>query len=174
MFSNTTLIPVSMEILKGYRLKPEGVHGISHWGRVMENGVQLAGLTGANLRVVQLFALFHDSRRVNDGLDPDHGARGAVLAGEMNGGLFTLAADELALLKDACVRHTRGTTAGDITVRTCWDADRLDLPRVHIFPAPELLCTGPARDPAFMALAGQRSVAAHLTGFAIELGKLVA
>ena len=171
MFSNKTLIPISLEILKGYRLDPRGVHGISHWGRVLENGTRLAALTGANLRVVRLFALFHDSRRVNDELDPEHGPRGAALAGEMNGGLFTLAADELALLKDACVRHTRGSTAADITVQTCWDADRLDLPRVHIFPARELLCTGPAREKAFMALASQRSIADHLTRFAIELSK---
>jgi uncharacterized protein len=173
MISNETLIPIAVDIIKGYRLKPEGVHGISHWGRVMENGVQLATLTGANMRVVQLFALFHDSRRVNDAIDPGHGQRGAALAGEMNGGLFTLAANELALLKDACIRHTKGLTAADITVQTCWDADRLDLPRVNIFPAPALLCTGPARDKAFMDLASQRSVENHLTSFAIELGKLL-
>ena len=173
MISNETLIPIAVEILKGYSLKPEGVHGIGHWGRVMENGVGLAALTGANLRVVQLFALFHDSRRVNDAVDPGHGQRGAALAGEMNGRLFTLPANELALLKDVCLRHTKGLTAADITVQTCWDADRLDLPRVNIFPAPALLCTGPARDPAFMDSAGQRSMANHLTGFAIELGKLL-
>ena len=171
MISNETLIPVSLEILKGYRLKPEGVHGIGHWGRVMENGVQLAALTGANMRVVQLFALFHDSRRLNDALDPGHGQRGAALAGGMNGGLFTLAANELALLKDACIRHTKGLTAADITVQTCWDADRLDLPRVKIFPAPALLCTIPARDKEFMAQASQRSIANHLTSFALELSK---
>jgi uncharacterized protein len=171
MIPNETLIPISVEILKGYRLRPEGVHGIGHWGRVMENGVQLAALTGANLRVVQLFALFHDSRRVNDALDPGHGQRGAALAGEMNGKLFTLTVNELTLLKDACLRHTKGLTAADITVQTCWDADRLDLPRVNILPVPALLCTMPARDKEFMALAGQRSVADHLTSFAIELSK---
>ncbi|MDO8805866.1 MAG: hypothetical protein Q7R35_15715 [Elusimicrobiota bacterium] len=75
---------------------------------MLENGTQLAAVTGANLRVVQLFALFHDSRRLNDDHDPEHGARGAALAGEMNGKLFTLEKEELALLLDACLRHTRG------------------------------------------------------------------
>ncbi len=39
-------------------------------------------------------------------------------------------------------------TAGDITVQTCWDADRLDLGRVGITPNPRWLCTACAKDPA--------------------------
>ena len=173
MFPDEILISISVEILKLYRLDRDGIHGVSHWGRVLENGTQLAALTGANLRVVQLFALFHDSCRLNDDHDPGHGARGAALAGEMHGRLFTLAPDELALLQDACTRHTRGFTEADITVQTCWDADRLDLPRVRMFPVPGRLCTGPAREKAFMDLACQRSVANHITGFAIELRKVI-
>jgi hypothetical protein len=34
---------------------------------------------------------------------------------------------------------------GDITVQTCWDADRLDLPRVGIQPLPQFLCTEAAK-----------------------------
>jgi len=173
MFSRTTLIPISLEILKRYQLDPVGVHGISHWGRVLENGSHLAALTGANLRVVQLFALLHDSRRMNDDHDPKHGTRGAELAREMNGKLFTLAADELVLLQDACARHTRGLTTADITVQTCWDADRLDLPRVHIFPVPEKLCTEPAREKAFRDLTSQRSMTNHLTDLVLELRKII-
>ena len=43
--------------------------------------------------------------------------------------------------------HTEGYLDGDITVQTCWDADRLDLGRVGIVPQPEKLCTEGARDP---------------------------
>ena len=38
-----------------------------------------------------------------------------------------------------------GATTGDITVQTCWDADRLDLGRVGVYPEPARLCTDAAR-----------------------------
>ena len=31
------------EILSNYSLDVMGIHGISHWGRVLENGLKLAG-----------------------------------------------------------------------------------------------------------------------------------
>jgi uncharacterized protein len=52
-----------------------------------------------------------------------------------------------------------------VTVLTCWDADRLDLGRVGIRPAPRLLCTSAARDPATIAWAFERGAA----GFVPEL-----
>ena len=39
------------------------VHGPRHWRRVERNGLLLATRSGANIAVVRLFALFHDSRR---------------------------------------------------------------------------------------------------------------
>jgi len=172
-FTNAELFSLSLKILKRYCLDPFGIHGINHWTRVLENGAQIAAQTGANMRVVQLFALFHDSRRMNDDRDPDHGARGAALAGEMNGSLFMLAPGELALLQDACIRHTKGFTEADITVQTCWDADRLDLPRAGKIPVPECLCTAPGRDISFMNKTRERAVANHLTCFCLELRKLL-
>ncbi len=41
--------------------------------------------------------------------------------------------------------HTDGLTDGDVTLQTCWDADRLDLGRVGITPDADLLCTDAAR-----------------------------
>ena len=47
------------------------LHGLVHWERVRENGFALASATdGADPKVVGLFALFHDSMRVNDGQRP--------------------------------------------------------------------------------------------------------
>ena len=43
------------EILSNYSLDVMGIHGISHWGRVLENGIKLAGNTGANPKIVALF-----------------------------------------------------------------------------------------------------------------------
>ncbi len=168
-FTHQVLLEIAKRILLEYRLSPDGIHGVSHWGRVLETGMRLAKNSGANVRVLQLFALFHDSRRMNDGSDPDHGMRGAALAGEMQGSLFTLPSNELYLLQDACSRHTLGQVKADITIQTCWDADRLDLLRIGIFPIPELLCTDAARDPALISWANERSRPGYVTNFAQSL-----
>jgi len=68
------------EILQDYALPVRGEHGVVHWARVLENGLRLAGATGASVEVVTLFALFHDSRRVNQSHDYGHGLRGAKFA----------------------------------------------------------------------------------------------
>lgn len=133
-------------ILSGYALPPRGDHGVTHWARVLENGLRLAETTGAEAAVVTLFALFHDSRRVNELTDPGHGRRGAALAREWRGTMFELDDAGLALLVDACERHTDGRVEGDVTLQACWDADRLDLGRVGIAPKPSLLCTEAARE----------------------------
>jgi uncharacterized protein len=111
----------------------------------LENGLRLAKKTGAKVEVVQLFAVFHDSRRVNEGHDPGHGRRGAELAAALRGDWFNLSDADLDLLYEACAGHTDGGTDGDTTVQTCWDADRLDLGRVGTVPDPKRLCTTAAR-----------------------------
>lgn len=145
-------------ILEQYRLPPTGVHGVYHWARVWENGLRLAEQTGADPEVVRLFALFHDACRVNEAVDPGHGARGARLAEALRGRYFELDDKAFACLVEACERHTDGLLDADVTVQTCWDADRLDLARVGIRPVPSRLCTPQAREEALLAWAVARSV----------------
>jgi len=145
-------------ILKEYALPVIGSHGPVHWARVLENGRRLAERTGANVRVVDLFAVFHDARRINEGIDHGHGRRGAELAESIRGSLFDLPDGEFELLFEACVRHTDGFTEADLTIQTCWDADRLDLGRVGIDPRPEFLCTDAAKDPDTLRWAVRRSL----------------
>jgi uncharacterized protein len=64
-------------VLEDYALPLDGHHGVAHWARVLENGMRLAEETGANIEVVQLFAVLHDSRRLNESTDPEHGPRAA-------------------------------------------------------------------------------------------------
>ena len=146
------------EVLQGYELPWHDIHGLSHWGRVLDNGLRLAEATGADTEVVTLFAVFHDSRRLNAGTDPGHGRRGAELAASLRGSLFELRDREFRLLHEACSLHTDGLTRGDITVQTCWDADRLDLGRVGVTPWPERLCTAPAKDPGTIDWACDRAI----------------
>jgi uncharacterized protein len=75
------LKPIIEAILQDYALPWHGIHGVSHWARVLENGLRIAKQTKANIEVVQLFAIFHDARRVNENVDDGHGMRGAELAG---------------------------------------------------------------------------------------------
>ena len=129
-----------------FRLPWNGTHGVSHWARVRFNGLRLAALNNANSTVVELFAFMHDLRRRNDHFDPLHGPRAASLAEELNGRYFTISMEEQELLSIACHGHTRERTHDDVTVRTCWDADRLDLGRVGIRPRAKYLCTPEARN----------------------------
>lgn len=144
-------------ILEGYMLPPRGTHGLTHWARVLENGRRLAAQTRADLQVVELFSIFHDSRRQNEANDHGHGKRGSQLARELRGKAFDLDDGRFALLEYACDEHTSGLTSADRTVQVCWDSDRLDLLRVGIRPHPRLLCTEAAREPAMLEWANERA-----------------
>ena len=123
------------------------LHGESHWRRVAAAGLALLPETpDADPALVFLFALFHDSMRFNDGHDPQHGPRGAALAGELRGEAFDLENAEMDLLRFACEEHTNGGVTSDPSVGVCWDADRLNLWRVGIRPDPRLLSTGAAKN----------------------------
>jgi len=144
-------------ILDEFVLHRDGDHGIAHWSRVFENGLRLAEETGANVEVVQLFALFHDSKRFKEVSDADHGQRGADFAAELRGQLFDMSDQEFRLLYRACAGHTHERTHPDITIRTCWDADRLDIGRVGTKPHPSRLCTEVAKRPDVIKWADSRA-----------------
>jgi uncharacterized protein len=139
------LKPILDEILKDYALPLNGDHGITHWARVLENGQRLTEETGADILVVRLFAILHDSRRINEGTDPDHGPRAAQFAAQLRGSVFDLDDHAFRLLHRACAGHTHERTHPDVTIQTCWDSDRLDLGRVGITPHPSRLCTKVAK-----------------------------
>ena len=145
-------------IKQGFKLDWRGVHGVPHWARVRENGLRIGKAVGANLAVVELFAFLHDSKRFNDDSDPEHGHRAAEFARSLRGSLIKLSDQDFELLTQACLRHSDGLTEADITVQTCWDADRLDLGRVGIKPAAAYLCTPVAKDPALIRWAYSRSL----------------
>ena len=108
-----------------FSLNWHGAHGAAHWVRVRKNGLVLAKATGASPIVVELFAFFHDSCRVDEYDDPDHGKRGAELALKLRGLLFDANDSEMELLVQACTDHGEGYIDAHVTMQTCWDADRL-------------------------------------------------
>ena len=141
-----------------FRLSWKGIHGAPHWARVRDNGLRLAGVTGANVEVVEYFAFLHDVCREDDGKDPEHGLRAARLTKSIRERYITLENRELELLLEALEGHTGGTNPSNVTVATCWDADRLDLGRIHIVPDPQFLMTDAGRDPETINWAVRRSV----------------
>jgi uncharacterized protein len=153
----SALRPFLLKVVEQYRLSLDGIHGIPHWARVLENGRRLASITGADLAVVELFAIFHDACRQSDGRDPDHGPRAADLVRSLRAAI-PLDDGRIAHLVEACACHTRGPRHGAaMTVLACLDADRLDIPRVGKWIRPELLCTAAARNPRLIAWASGRA-----------------
>ena len=134
-----------------------GFHGFAHWMRVLHNGRLLAETENANLKIVELFCLLHDTQRQNEDRDPEHGPRAAEYAHSSRGTLFDLKDDEMELLDEALRYHSDGYVEADITVQVCWDADRLDLGRVGIKPTPSRLCTYTAQSVDVLEAAYKRS-----------------
>ena len=102
------------DVLERSTGKDSFIHGESHWQRVAAAGLTLLPETpGADPALVFLFALFHDSMRLNDHYDPEHGPRGAALARELRGEAFDLEDTEMGSLAFACEEHTNGGIGPD-------------------------------------------------------------
>ncbi|MBU1566851.1 MAG: hypothetical protein KJ630_14665 [Proteobacteria bacterium] len=149
------------KIREHYSLNWYGTHGIYHWSRVYDNGVRLAEQKGVNSSVVQLFSVLHDSKRLNEHLDPKHGPRAAKLILSLREYL-PLDYEELELLTIACSLHTSARTHQDITIAACFDSDRLDLVRIGAIPDPNYLCTPMAKLPETIAWALKKNMDNHL------------
>ncbi len=139
-------------------LSLNGIHGVSHWQRVLSNGLRLAESTGANTKVVELFAYLHDSKRMNDSLDYEHGRAAGEFIKSLKGSLIIMPDNDFERLVYACEYHSDGLTEADVTVQTCWDADRLDLGRAGIKPESQCLCTPAAKDSSIIEWAYLRSI----------------
>lgn len=150
---------ILQRVLSDYPLPLLGEHGVTHWARVLENGLRIAKAIGADGEVVALFAIFHDARRVNQRRDDGHGERGGALARSLRGSLINLDDVRFELLYEACRVHSNGQPTEDPTIAACWDADRLDLGRVNITTTPSRLCTDAARE--ILGWAQDRAIRKH-------------
>ena len=111
-------------------------HGVEHWDRVARFG-QLLYQEGADLDVILAFAYLHDSERMNNGHDIYHGIRASRLIDTIrHTKLQDMTDEQIATLKKACELHTITHT-----IDICFDADRMDLPRVGIMPLPQRMAT---------------------------------
>jgi uncharacterized protein len=138
-------------VMSVFKCGSDSIHGPRHWQRVEAFGLSIAESSGADLAVVRLFALLHDSCRRDDGADLDHGPRAAEMLDRIVPSVFALDRDRLDLLKQAVRYHTSGLTSPDPTIGTCWDADRLDIGRVGITLSGRYMSTVAGKDTAATA-----------------------
>ncbi|MBW2266448.1 MAG: hypothetical protein JRF28_09890 [Deltaproteobacteria bacterium] len=136
------LIKKLSEVSKMFR---SPLHGIDHWKRVEKNGLNLSQFTNADTDIVTCFAYLHDCMRMNENRDLEHGKRGAEYARKLRSDIIDLTDDQFEILFFACEWHTKGKHTDNITIATCWDADRLDLGRVGIIPSEKYLLTNEAK-----------------------------
>jgi uncharacterized protein len=132
---------------KGLIIKDSQIHGLQHLKNVERFGLIMANRNGADKMLVSLFAYLHDARRHTDNDDPDHGKRAALLLDELlEEDVFTLSKIQRMNLAHALAWHNSfEAKSHDITVQTCWDADRLDLWRAGIEPNPKFMFTDVGR-----------------------------
>jgi uncharacterized protein len=147
-----------------FALDEESIHGPAHWARVLENGMRIAPFTGGDKIVVGLFAIFHDCCRQNDGTDIYHGPRAAKWVADMED-LGLDRHQKLDLIK-ALAGHTNSLHTPNVTVATCWDADRLDISRCGFQINPMFLTTDAAKNPDVIAWAQKRGEYGEVPKFA--------
>jgi len=125
----------------------KSLHGAGHWRQVEKNAIELAQNTpGCDIEVARLFAALHDCKRQDEEEDTGHGRRAAEFAQELfDKGMLDIDPEQFSTLKFAIKHHNGGSVSSDPTIGVCWDADRLDLPRVGINPVANMLSTPHAR-----------------------------
>ena len=134
-------------IINQFRLDINSEHGLSHWQRVERIGDYLAKHTKVDLKIINLFAYFHDSKRESEGRDPKHGLRAVSFIKELySKNVLNISQNQLSQLTFACKHHNNPSIkSDDVAIQTCWDADRLDLWRVGTIPSPFFLNTDIAK-----------------------------
>jgi len=127
------------EICDHYKLNLYGAHGIEHWESVYANTQMLSEVYGVESKVFMLFALLHDSQRLDEDDDFEHGIRAAQkIQSYLDTGKIILDANDQKRLLYACANHTKANKNDplykDLIVQICLDADKLDIGRVGVIP----------------------------------------
>ena len=158
------MISIWDAVVSNYKGDLNSIHGPRHWKRDSANGLEIALTCGADIEIVQLFALLHDSCRVSDIHDMGHGEQAALYAAKLRGKFLDLDDRRFGLLQHALAGHAHGKTSPDPTIGTCWDADRLELTRCGIQPDPALMSTEAGRRMAQALLQNRHAVLSKAKG----------
>jgi uncharacterized protein len=123
------------------------LHGEAHWRAVAWTYLELLPeVAGADPVVGVLFGLLHDSQRLDDGFDPQHGPRASRFAEELAAeNLLPLGQERKVKLIRVVHDHTGARPTADPTIGLCFDSDRLNLWRIGVRPEPSHLSTAIAK-----------------------------
>ena len=110
------------------------IHGELHWRAVSQAGIEIAKLNGGRTEIAMAFGLIHDSQRLCDDWDPEHGLRAAKWASKSKRLLDLIGKDGRDIVAAAARDHEKGKVTQDRNIGTCWDADRINLWRVGLMP----------------------------------------
>ena len=133
------------KILQDTTVRWRTVHGKDHWDRVADYGRFIARHERLNERLLVLFAYFHDCKRHSEGSDPEHGPRAADYVQTFTAEDLGLSEEDRQRLIVACRHHTYECDANDVSIRACWDCDRLDIGRGYPRTDPNKLFTRTAK-----------------------------
>ena len=149
------LTALAVKVLSRAWRQDSPIHGEAHWRCVTATGLALAAATeNVDATLVFCFGLLHDTRRANEAVDPGHGSRAAAFAADLRAeGRLVLDDARFSALAEALRLHSDGQVSTDPTIGTCWDADRLHLPRVWIEPDQSLFSTPAAHGAGPLAAA---------------------
>lgn len=176
--------------LQPHRRFDSTLHGPPHWARVHRFGLALAdriGLSPEGRVCVELFAWLHDLAREDDGPGRKHAVDGAAQIDTILPAIAPpLSPAQLETLRAAIRHHSDGMVAAraweagalecvdwprDLVIATvgcCWDADRLDLPRVGITPTDALMSTAVWREVAPLSVRIHRQAATSIASHTLE------
>ncbi len=154
-----------LKIIGDFSLNLYGRHGIYHWGRVLENAFYISENLNVERDLLVLFAVLHDSKRVNEQYDKLHGIRAAKFVELINKEYLMLSENKLKILITACEGHNSMKFHKNLTIQACWDADRLDLLRAKINPSPEYLNLDISKKRSTIEWANKRSVSNSISDY---------
>jgi uncharacterized protein len=142
--NDPNVIRIKELALSQFVMDIHSIHGVDHWEQVKDNGRMLALQLGVDPLVVELFSYLHDCKRIDDHHDPEHGERAAKYVNDLreNGELDFISIAQYNQLYVACHEHHKGViNKNNITIGSCYDADRIELIRCGITPNHELMST---------------------------------
>lgn len=176
---------VLKKVLSLSNVDVDSPHGFYHWFRVLERGLMIADQEDVDASVIIAFSFLHDAFRENDGVDLDHGEIAAKAINDFLYKNLNLDKRQIQVLCFACKYHSNGYVVGNLdkkqysienfndkelnTVGACWDADRLDLARVGIYPDRDYLSTNTAKNVGIISLANKAAMNNEIS----DLGLLI-
>lgn len=145
------IYPFLQEIYHERRFLSLPNHGVAHSNRVAAIGHYLCTINKEKGFVVEedvviWFAYLHDICRVSDSKDEMHPSKGYAYVNMIRDTwLRHLSDHQFFLLSEAILNHHKIIKYGELTIDTCFDADRLDVARFGVCVSLNRLATDEAK-----------------------------